>query len=203
MKFIEYFSEGGFIMYPLLICSVVVWAVFIEKIWFLSRFKKQFKNLYNKALNLLDEGKIIECTGLVKSAESHLKVPFLAVLEGRNLNNKDEWEKNITRKLSETQLVLKRFLWLLGTIGNLAPFIGLFGTVLGIIKSFDSMAKSGKTGFAVVSTGLAEALIATAAGILVAVVAVLFYNYFQSQINSLNLRIKNSLEELIQKVENN
>jgi len=190
-------------MYPLLICSVVVWAVFIEKIWFLSRFKKQFKNLYNKALNLLDEGKIIECTGLVKSAESHLKVPFLAVLEGRNLNNKDEWEKNITRKLSETQLVLKRFLWLLGTIGNLAPFIGLFGTVLGIIKSFDSMAKSGKTGFAVVSTGLAEALIATAAGILVAVVAVLFYNYFQSQINSLNLRIKNSLEELIQKVENN
>lgn len=201
MKFIEYFSEGGFIMYPLLICSVVVWAVFIEKIWFLSKFKRQYKRLYEKALKLLEEGKTIECVGLVKSAEPYLKTPFLAVLEGRELA-RDEWEKNISRKLSETHLVLKRFLWLLGTIGNLAPFIGLFGTVVGIIKSFDSMAKSGKTGFAVVSSGLAEALIATAAGILVAVVAVLFYNFFQSQINSLNLRIKNSLEELVQKVEN-
>jgi biopolymer transport protein ExbB len=202
MKFIEYFSEGGFIMYPLLICSVVVWAVFIEKIWFLSKFKKQYRKLYDKALKLLEEGKTTECVGLVKSAESYLKTPFLAVLEGKELE-REEWEKNISRKLSETHLVLKRFLWLLGTIGNLAPFIGLFGTVVGIIKSFDSMAKSGKSGFAVVSSGLAEALIATAAGILVAVVAVLFYNYFQSQINSLNLRIKNSLEELVQKVENN
>jgi len=200
MKFIEYFSEGGFIMYPLLICSVVVWAVFIEKIWFLSRFKRDFKGLYARALKLIEDGKLIECTGLVKSAEPYLKTPFLAVLEGKELAH-DEWEKNISRKLSETHLVLKRFLWLLGTIGNLAPFIGLFGTVVGIIKSFDSMAKSGKTGFAVVSTGLAEALIATAAGILVAVVAVLFYNFFQAQINSLNLRMKNSLEELVQKVE--
>lgn len=202
MKFIELFIDGGFIMYPLLICSVVVWAVFIEKVWFLLKFKKQFKGLYENALNLLEEGKIIECIGLVKSAESYLKLPFLAVLEGRNLG-REEWEKSISRKLSETRLVLKRFLWLLGTIGNLAPFIGLFGTVVGIIKSFDSMAQSGKSGFGVVSSGLAEALIATAAGISVAVVAVLFYNFFQSQINSLNLRMKNSLEELIQKVEKN
>lgn len=189
-------------MYPLLICSVVVWAVFLEKIWFLSRFKKEFKSLYEKALRLLEEGKLIECKGLVKSAESYLKMPFLAVLEGSPSGN-DEWEKNISRKLSETQLVLKRFLWLLGTIGNLAPFVGLFGTVVGIIKSFDAMAKSGKTGFGVVSSGLAEALIATAAGILVAVIAVLFYNFFLSQISSLNLRMKNGLEELAQKVETN
>ncbi|RLA63542.1 MAG: hypothetical protein DRQ88_01760 [Epsilonproteobacteria bacterium] len=202
MKFIEYFSEGGFIMYPLLFCSVVVWGVFIEKVWFLSRFKKDFKGLHNKVINLLEDGKVLECIGLVKSARPYLETPFLAVLEGRKLE-KEEWEKSISRKLSETQLVLKRFLWLLGTIGNLAPFIGLFGTVMGIIKSFDSMAKSGKTGFAVVSSGLAEALIATAAGILVAVVAVLFYNFFQSQINSLNLRIKNNLEELVLKVEKN
>ena len=200
MKFFETLINGGFIMYPLFICSVLVWAVFIEKYFFLSKFNKQFQSLFQTANGLMDDGKMIECIGLVKSAEPYLRDPMLAVLEGKGLS-KESWEKSILRKLSETQMVLKRFLWILGTIGNLAPFIGLFGTVVGIIKSFQSMSITGGSGFAVVSSGLSEALIATAAGILVAIVSVVFYNFFQTKINSLFLRLRNNLEELSEKVE--
>ncbi len=200
MNIFEVIINGGFIMYPLLICSVLVWAVLIEKSLFLSKFNKQYKSLFQTANGLMDEGKVVECIGLVKSADSYLREPMLAVLQGKGLP-KETWERNILRKLSETQMVLKRFLWILGTIGNLAPFIGLFGTVIGIIKSFESMASSGKSGFAVVSSGLAEALIATAAGILVAVFSVIFYNFFQTKINSLFINLRNNLEELSEKVE--
>ena len=71
---------------------------------------------------------------------------------------------------------------LLATIGNNAPFIGLFGTVLGIIKAFHNMAVMGSGGFSVVAAGISEALVATGLGLAVAIIAVIFYNYFQTRI---------------------
>ncbi|MGH7889991.1 MAG: MotA/TolQ/ExbB proton channel family protein, partial [Thermodesulfobacteriota bacterium] len=93
---------------------------------------------------------------------------------------------------------LKQRLWILGTIGGSAPFIGLPGTVVGIIKSFHSMSVVGTGGFSVVAGGISEALIATALGLIVAIVAVVFYNYFQIRINSINaeLKINSSLKRL-------
>ena len=81
----------------------------------------------------------------------------------------------------ETQK-LKKHLWILGTVASSAPFIGLLGTVVGIIKSFESMAIAGTGGFAVVAAGISEALVATALGLAVAIIAVIFYNYFQTRI---------------------
>ena len=71
---------------------------------------------------------------------------------------------------------------MLGTVGASAPFIGLFGTVIGIIKAFHNMALMGSGGFSVVAAGISEALIATALGLVVAILAVIFYNYFQTRI---------------------
>jgi biopolymer transport protein ExbB/TolQ len=85
----------------------------------------------------------------------------------------------------ETQM-LKKHLWILGTVAASAPFIGLLGTVVGIIKSFESMAIEGTGGFAVVAAGISEALVATALGLAVAIIAVIFYNYFQTRISSIN-----------------
>jgi biopolymer transport protein ExbB len=85
----------------------------------------------------------------------------------------------------ETQK-LKKHLWILGTVASSAPFIGLLGTVVGIIKSFESMAIAGTGGFAVVAAGISEALVATALGLAVAIIAVIFYNYFQTRIGNLN-----------------
>ena len=100
------------------------------------------------------------------------------------------------RRLKETQQGMRKYLWILGTIGSSAPFIGLLGTVVGIIKSFDAISKSGKAGFDVVAGGLSEALVTTAAGIVVGVLAVIFYNYFQNKLKVYSLDFKNKLEDL-------
>lgn len=191
----ELFKEGGFIMYPLLICSVLVWAVAIEKFWSITKFKRESASLQNLLMSLFKEKKIAECKGACQNAHPLLGRPYQAtLLEGKDF---DVWEQNIGRRVSETQLGLKKFLWILGTIGNSAPFIGLFGTVIGIIKSFESIARAGKSGFAVVAAGLSEALTATAAGIIVAVIAVIFYNYFHTRLQVLNLNFKHDIEDFM------
>jgi biopolymer transport protein ExbB len=91
-----------------------------------------------------------------------------------------------TEAMFEETQILKKHLWILGTVASSAPFIGLLGTVVGIIKSFESMAIAGTGGFAVVAAGISEALVATALGLAVAIVALIFYNYFQTRIANVN-----------------
>ena len=188
-------KNGGFIMYPLLAFSLIIWAVVFEKLWGLFQFTKEYRALHSEAIKLLKDKKIDEVKGLYRSADKLIAAPHLVLLEETDLNRTAHIEK-ITRRLAETQAGLKKFLWILGTIGSSAPFVGLFGTVIGIIKSFESIASTGKSGFSVVATGLSEALVATAAGIIVAVIAVMFYNYFQTRINGINLEFKNKLADL-------
>jgi hypothetical protein len=91
----------------------------------------------------------------------------------------------------------KRYLWALGTVGSSAPFVGLFGTVVGILKAFQSMSVAGTGGFKVVSQGIAAALVATAAGLLVAIYAVIAYNYFVSRIGAIAMQYKLFSEEFL------
>jgi biopolymer transport protein ExbB/TolQ len=199
MNMVQLIREGGFIMVPLLLCSVAVWAVVFEKFWGLRKFTLEYQRLHRQAIDLVKQKKIEEVKGLYRSAQDLVGRPYLTLLEDWTFFQNDQrglLDAKVTRRLVETQLGLKRFLWVLGTISSSAPFIGLFGTVVGIIKSFDSMAVTGKGGFSVVAAGLSEALVATAAGILVAVVAVCFYNYFQIRVQHLNTDFKNKLEDL-------
>lgn len=195
MQIVQIIREGGFIMAPLLVCSLIIWVVFFERLYFLHQFKSQYDLLVDKAKGLIEEKKMNEARGLCHNVHPLISAPYLVVFDASDLTL-DEWEARMGRRLKETQLGLKKYLWLLGTIGSSAPFIGLFGTVVGIIKSFESIAASGKAGFAVVAAGLGEALIATAAGIIVAVIAVVFYNYFQTRLGALNIEFKNKLEDL-------
>ena len=91
----------------------------------------------------------------------------------------------------------KRYLWALGTVGSSAPFVGLFGTVVGILKAFQSMSTAGTGGFKVVSQGIAAALVATAAGLLVAIYAIIAYNYFVSRVGAIAVEYKVFCEEFL------
>jgi biopolymer transport protein ExbB/TolQ len=102
-------------------------------------------------------------------------------------------EKSSARELAN----LRRGLAGLATVGSTAPFVGLFGTVFGIINSFQGMAKNESGGIGAVSAGIAEALVTTAVGIGVAIVAVLLYNYFTSKIEALQVDINESALEII------
>ncbi len=196
MSLFKLIADGGFVMYPLLICSIIIWALVIDKWWMIRNLQRSMDSLFERISLLLKEGKLHEARGLGRSAPRLLVKPFLVLLEG-NKSNKDAWHERIERRLVETKNGAKRNVWILGTIGASSPFIGLFGTVVGIIKSFESIAKAGKSGFAVVAAGLSEALIATAAGIIVAVVAVIFYNYFQNRLNQFSSDFKLKIADLM------
>jgi biopolymer transport protein ExbB len=93
---------------------------------------------------------------------------------------------------------LKRGVWFVGTIGSLAPYIGLLGTVIGIIQSFAAIAESGDAGFAVVSEGISEALIATAVGLLIAILSLLLYNYLNTRIGAITGTTARASERFVQ-----
>ncbi len=194
MNFVEIFKQGGFIMWPLLIFSIACWTVAIQKIWFLISFRKQAKYFYEEASRIITSKRFNEMEWLYKNCPELIAKPHSAIFE--ETTSKEEWEGRLQRRMNETVAGLKKNLWILGTIGSSAPFVGLFGTVWGIMGSFSAIGAAGKAGFAVVAASISEALIATAAGILVAVVAVIFYNYIQVKIGEIAMEFRNSLGDL-------
>lgn len=194
MDLIEVFKQGGFIMYPLLVFSVAMWTVAIQKIWFLINFKKQSKFFYDEAMRIIQSKRFNEMEWLYKNCPEIIAKPHSAIFE--ESSSSEEWEARMQRRMNETTMGLKKNLWVLGTIGSSAPFVGLFGTVWGIMGSFKAIGQAGKSGFAVVASTISEALVATAAGILVAVVAVMFYNYLQVKVSEALQEFKNGLGDL-------
>jgi biopolymer transport protein ExbB len=96
---------------------------------------------------------------------------------------------------------LRRALWILATVGATAPFVGLFGTVLGIMTAFADMARSGQGGFAVVAAGISEALVTTAGGIAVAIEAVVLYNFLNTRVARLVHVARHAADEFLEVLE--
>jgi biopolymer transport protein ExbB/TolQ len=194
MELVQIFKQGGFIMYPLLIFSIAVWTVAIQKIWFLINFNKQAKHFYDEGMRIIHAKRFNEMEWLYKNCPEIIAKPHSAIFE--EASSPEEWDARMNRRLNETNLGLKKNVWVLGTIATSAPFVGLFGTVWGIMGSFKEIGAAGKAGFAVVSASISEALIATAAGILVAVIAVMFYNYIVVKITEALASFRNGLGDL-------
>lgn len=194
MNVMDIFHEGGFIMYPLLVFSVLIWVVSIQKWLYLNTFTKQYLKMDEEVHRSITAGRVEDFKWVVKNAAAPIARPHEVLFE-EIYESKEELSDKLHRRLSETNAALKKNLWVLGTIGSSAPFVGLFGTVLGIMDSFREIGISGKSGFAVVAGGISEALIATAAGIIVAVIAVIFYNYFQTRVNTIAQDFRNKIED--------
>ena len=199
MKILHFINVGGFIMYPLIVCSVLVWAIIIEKFFYVFHFKKQSDVMFLKTKKLIMDGKIHEAKGLCHNVNELIAEIYSAVLV-RDMST-EKWKNKIERAIDNMRLGLRRYLWLLATFATISPFLGLFGTVIGIMRSFELIAESGKSGFAVIAPGLAQALITTAAGILVATMALFFYNFFQAYLVKVTHRFRNNVEELVDLME--
>ena len=194
---------GGVVMYPLIACSVVSLAIVIERLWVLGRGARQAARLQRAVAEAWDRGGLGDVRTLALRDPSPLAAVFRAVLADPEGGAAAELRDRMARRHhSEVARNLKRFVWLLGTIGSLAPFIGLFGTVLGIIRSFESMAASGSGGFAIVAAGISEALIATAGGLFVGVLAIFAYNGLMVRIGNLASQWRDWTDELVARVEN-
>lgn len=195
-------KSGGFVMIPLLICSLLSWAVIFERIWNYRKLGHDLRAFHLEALNALlrndRDGLRRLCDRNAELPTSRILVTALDRLSSSDSRLRSKWVEAIERRRQLLNQELRRYLWILGTIASAAPFIGLFGTVVGILESFQQMAAKGAGGFAVVAAGISESLVATASGIVVAVIAVLAFNAFQTRWSALVLTVRIHTEEFIE-----
>jgi biopolymer transport protein TolQ len=191
------------VMLGLLVCSVWVWAIAVDKIILFGRTSRamdRFEQAFWSGQSLEDLYRNVSA----RPAQS-MAACFVAAMrewkrsfEGQSrsfagLQMRIEKVMNVTiaREIDR----LERRLLVLATVGSAGPFVGLFGTVWGIMTSFQSIAASKNTSLAVVAPGIAEALFATAIGLVAAIPATIFYNKFSSEVNKQALRLEGFADE--------
>lgn len=169
------------VLYLLVFLSIVSVAIIIGKIRFFRKNNIDFELFTSKLYSALENNGIDGLKNALASFNSSEARIIRAILEPQSNPGLSRGEI-LTQALFRERLQMEKGLSFLGTLGNNAPFIGLFGTVLGIIKAFHDLAIKGSGGPSVVMAGISEALIATAVGLLIAIPAVIAYNYFQRRI---------------------
>jgi biopolymer transport protein ExbB len=187
LNLIQIIHQGAIATYPLIVMSVVSLTVIFERLWSLRNIGSATLRITDSILEPTKKGQRDLAIAICKQ-NSHCPAGriFLNVLERDGGARLEVANSAAAEAMFEETQKLRKHLWILGTVASSAPFIGLLGTVVGIIKSFESMAVAGTGGFAVVAAGISEALVATALGLGVAIIALIFYNYFQTRIATLN-----------------
>jgi biopolymer transport protein ExbB len=187
LNLIQIIHQGAIATYPLIVMSVISLTVIFERLWSLRNIGSATLRITDSILEPTKKGQRDLAIAICKqNSNCPAGRIFLNVLERDNGARVEAANTAATEAMFEETQKLRKHLWILGTVASSAPFIGLLGTVVGIIKSFESMAVAGTGGFAVVAAGISEALVATALGLGVAIIALIFYNYFQTRIATLN-----------------
>jgi biopolymer transport protein ExbB/biopolymer transport protein TolQ len=211
VSIIQMYKEVGLVaqivMATLLVLSVYSIAVMIDKFRTYRAARRESLEFLPQFVRLLKENQLAQAVEAArKYKRSHLaKVISAGLLEFMNdegeLGSSHELVEACSRALERaialTTAEMKRGLGGLATIGSTAVFIGLFGTVVGIINAFTGMAMTGSGGLAAVSQGIAEALISTAVGLFVAIPAVAAFNYFTNRLERFQIEMSNSSAELV------
>ncbi len=199
------------IAFVLFIMSMLSVGVAVERIYTFVQARKQSKLYAPQVAKHLKDGRLKDAIAISTSKNyrySHLAKVVLAGLQeyqfqqetGAGLSREDLMDtvrRAIQRASALTASDLKRMVPALATIGSTAPFVGLLGTVVGVINAFQGIAATGSGGIGAVSAGIAEALVETALGLLVAIPAVWFYNYLTGRVEYFNVEMDNSSSELV------
>jgi len=174
--FIAIIIKGGIVMIPLLACSLISLALTIERFVFWAKLKT--KDVLDQILSLVEKGEFEQALKLGKNSSQPIARVLAAGIAHRNPAPAKAMEA-----LAQAEIpVLKSRLGILDTIVTLAPLLGLLGTVVGMIGSFDVMSEAGMGQPHAITGGVAEALIATATGLLIAILTLVSYNYFTAKV---------------------
>jgi biopolymer transport protein ExbB/TolQ len=191
--------------------GVASFAVIIERTWVLRRTDRESMEFASKSRSQFADGDI---GGVLELARRFTRNPLarltaIGVQTFQANEHKDGGpsaaaeltRRELARKLELYSAEGRRGMGMLASIGSTAPFIGLFGTVIGIIVAFQGIASAGGGGIAAVSAGIAEALIVTAVGLIVAITSVLFFNYLSGRFDRLDMQMQHAAGELIDYLE--
>ncbi|NMB25594.1 MAG: MotA/TolQ/ExbB proton channel family protein [Firmicutes bacterium] len=189
--------RGGPVMIPLLLCSVLMLAVCLERLFYLWRSRIDTEDLMDDIKLALQQGKILEAMQISKKARG----PVAAVLAA-GIAHYDKDKEHIRERLEEVAheevFRMERRLGMLDVLVTIAPLLGLLGTVTGIIKSFQVItAVGGMDDPLALSGGIAEALVTTAVGLIIAIPGMLVYSYLTSLIDRLVVDINKRSSELL------
>jgi biopolymer transport protein ExbB len=189
--------QGRLTVVPLALLSAAVFGIALERFWKFSGVEKQTRELTRKLVDTLVRGDLAAARTLCEAAKTPMAEVFGEGLRWRNIALEDLNEVLHTAR-QEMLTELRRRLWFVGTVGSLAPYIGLLGTVVGIMVAFGAIAESGDAGFEVVSAGISEALIATAVGLMVAITSLGLFNWLQVRVNLIASTATRASERFVQ-----
>ncbi len=200
-------KTGSASMWIIIACSVIALAVALERAIALWGFTAKAKSLADAVTRALYRGDLDDGRAQCERSSSPAADVFLAGLVAASPRpgarpaapaGPEKIVAAVERERQQVNLKLRRNLWILGTVGATAPFVGLFGTVVGIMHAFRQMAVTGQGGFAVVASGISEALVTTAGGIAVAIEAVVIFNFLNVHVQKLALQLRLLTEEYLE-----
>lgn len=194
---LELLQSGGWLMIPIIACSVIALAICLERFWTL------------RAEVVAPSGLLAEVWELVRSRNlsrerlkairdgSHLGKVIVAGLANAK-HGREIMKESIQEAAAQVIHELERFLNALGTVAAIAPLLGLLGTVVGMIKVFNEIMIQGAGNASVLAGGISEALVTTAAGLSVAIPALIFHRYFQRKVDSLIVSMEQDAVKLVE-----
>ena len=201
-ELLHYLRLGGFTIVVILLSSVLAIGVAVERLISLWGVGSKTRELGQLIARHLLRGEVAAARSAADRSTTLSADLFRAGFDRATRSTGPNLDAAVERERVQLLLKMRRGLWILGTIGATAPFVGLFGTVWGIMRSFKDLGldvESGGTGGSVaVMSGISEALIATAVGIIVAVEAVVLFNVFQARLARMSAELRLIAEEFVE-----
>ena len=191
----EILIAGGPVLVFMILLSIYCVALIWERYKFFKKTTGGAVEFLAKVRTAADAGKLPDAAQLAKGHKGLAAGVVMATLSGPT--NRDERRRAAERAAQRAVSELERGISTLGTIASVAPFIGLFGTVLGVMRAFKDLASAAGAGPGLVAVGISEALICTAAGLLVAIPAVAAFNHFNSKISRFEEELRWMIDEVL------
>jgi len=192
----EFFIKGGFLMYPILICSLLAITIFFERMFYLKSIKTKSKKFVFRVKNLVKKGSIeLAISSCRKNPTPIAKIMLTGLMKfGRG---REEIKEAIEDSANQEIPLLEGNLSTLSTIGNIAPLLGLLGTVFGMIQSFNVITLMGVGNPEALAGGISVALLTTAFGLSVAIPTIVAYNYLSHRVDKLIREMEISCIDLL------
>ncbi len=187
---------GGPVLAGMIVLSIYCMALVWERWRYFQRMTGGYENFLARVRQLAADGKLNDAAQLARGHKGLASGVVQAVLTGPT--NRDDRRRAAERAIARATAELERGMSNLGTIATVAPFIGLFGTVIGVMRAFKDLASAAGAGPGVVAVGISEALVCTAAGLLVAIPAVAAYNHFNTRITRFGEELGWMAEEVLE-----